>query len=211
MNKLDNIDFYFITDSKLSKKGIFSDVENAVNAGCQVVQYRVVSKKNGDMVKEAEQLKKICYGRAVFLVDDRVDVALAVDADGVHIGQGDIPLKTARKLLGKEKIIGQTVHDLEEAIKAEKLEGDYIGLAPIFKTDTKEDARDPCGTEMIKKVRKEVSLPIVAVGGIDKNNVSAVIQAGADSAVSINAVVCSDDVYAEVSDFIRIIRRCKSR
>ena len=211
MIKLDDVDFYLVTDSRLSKNGIISDVEKALNAGCKIVQYREKNKSTKDMIEEAEQLKKMCDGRAVFLVDDKVDVALAVDADGLHIGQEDTPFETARRFLGKDKIIGLTVHNLEEAIEAEKLGVDYVGLAPIFETDTKEDASEPCGPEMIEKVRKEVSLPIVAVGGIDKDNVKNVIKAGADSAVSINAVLCSDDVYNEVSDFIRIIRRCKSR
>jgi thiamine-phosphate pyrophosphorylase len=209
--KFKDIDFYFVTDSELSKNTIFSDVENVIKAGCKVVQYREKSKSTKKMIEEAKQLKKICDSRAIFLVNDRVDIALAVHADGVHIGQEDISHVTARMLLGKYKIIGITVHNLDEAIEAEKLGVDYIGLAPIFKTGTKEDARDPIGTEMIEIVRKEVSLPIVAVGGIDKVNVKEVIKAGADSIVSINAVLCSDDVYKEVSDFIRIIRRCKSR
>lgn len=211
MIKFKDIDFYFVTDSELSKNTIFSDVENVIKAGCKVVQYREKSKSTKKMIEEAKQLKKICDGRAIFLVNDRVDIALAVYADGVHIGQEDISYVTARMLLGKYKIIGITVHNLDEAIEAEKLGVDYIGLAPIFKTGTKEDARNPIGTEMIEIVRKEVSLPIVAVGGIDKVNVKEVIKAGADSVVSINAVLCSDDVYNEVSDFNRIIRGCKSR
>ena len=211
MIKFDEIDFYFVTDSELSKNKIFSDVENAIKAGCKVVQYREKNKSTKDMIEEAKQLKKICEGKAIFLVDDRVDIALAADADGVHIGQEDISFQTARVLLGKSKIIGITVHNLEEAIEAEKLGVDYIGLAPIYKTGTKEDARDPIGTKMIEIVSKEVNLPIVAVGGINKNNVKEVIESGADSVVSISAVMNSDDVYSEVSKFIEIIKECKSK
>lgn len=206
-----DFDFYFVTNSKLSKNKIFSDLENVLKAGCKIIQYRENRKSTKKMIEVAKQLKKICDSKAIFLINDRVDIALAVDADGVHIGQEDISYKTARMLLGKDKIIGLTVHNLEEAIKAEKLGVDYIGLGPIFKTDTKKDTRNPIGTEMIKKVRKEVSLPIVAIGGIDKVNVKEVIKAGADSVVSINTVLNSDDIYDEVSDFIRILRRCKSR
>ena len=208
--KFDDIDFYFVTDSELSKNEIFSDVEDALKAGCKIVQYREKNKSTKDMTEEAKKLKKICDGKAVFLVDDRFDVALAVDADGVHIGQEDIPFETARMLLGKDKIIGLTVHNLEEAVEAEKLGVDYIGLAPIFKSGTKEDARDPVGTEMIKIVKKKVSLPIVAVGGINKHNIKEVIEAGANSIVSIYAVLNSNDVYDSVSEFIRIIKEVKS-
>ena len=210
MIKFDDANFYFVTDSELSKNNIFSDAENAIKAGCKIIQYREKNKSTKDMIEEARQLKEICEGKAILLVDDRVDVALAVGADGVHIGQEDIPYETARLLLGMNKIIGLTVHNLEEAIEAEKLGVDYIGLAPIFKTDTKEDAREPIGTKMIETVRKNVSLPIVAVGGINKHNVKDVIDSGADSVVSIYAVLNSDNVYNEVSEFVKIIKEAKN-
>lgn len=210
MIKFDDANFYFVTDSELSKNNIFSDAENAIKAGCKIIQYREKNKSTKDMIEEARQLKEICEGKAILLVDDRVDVALAVGADGVHIGQEDIPYETARLLLGMNKIIGLTVHNLEEAIEAEKLGVDYIGLAPIFKTDTKEDAREPIGTKMIETVRKNVSLPIVAVGGINKHNVKDVIDSGADSVVSIYVVLNSDNVYNEVSEFVKIIKEAKN-
>ena len=210
MNNLEDIDFYLITDSDSSKNGIFSDVENALKAGCKIVQYREKKKSTKDMIQEARQLKEICKGKAILLVDDRVDVALAVGADGVHIGQEDIPYETARLLLGMNKIIGLTVNNLEEAIEAEKLGVDYIGLAPIFKTDTKEDAREPIGTKMMEKVRKNICLPIVAVGGINKHNVKDVINSGADSVVSIHAVLNSDNVYNEISEITKIIKEAKN-
>ena len=210
MNNLEDVDFYLVTDSDSSKNGIFSDVENALKAGCKIVQYREKNKSTKDMIEEARQLKEICEGKAILLVNDRVDVALAVGADGVHIGQEDVPYETARLLLGMNKIIGLTVHNLEEAIEAEKLGVDYIGLAPIFKTDTKEDAREPIGTKMIETVRKNVGLPIVAVGGINKHNVKDVIDSGADSVVSIYAVLNSDNVYNEVSEFAKIIKEAKN-
>ena len=210
MIKFDDANFYFVTDSELSKNNIFSDAENAIKAGCKIIQYREKNKSTKDMIEEARQLKEICEGKAILLVDDRVDVALAVGADGVHIGQEDIPYETARLLLGMNKIIGLTVHNLEEAIEAEKLGVNYIGLAPIFKTDTKEDAREPIGTKMIETVRRSVSLPIVAVGGINKHNVKDVIDSGADSVVSIYAVLNSDNVYNEVSEFVKIIKEAKN-
>jgi len=209
LNKLNDIDFYLVTDSNLSRNGIFSDVENALKAGCRIVQYREKKKDTKTMINEARQIKKICNNKALFLVNDRADVAFAANANGIHIGQDDIPYDSARKLLGKNKIIGITVHTVDEAIKAEKLGVDYIGVAPIFETDTKEDIQTPCGVEMIKKIRKEVNIPIVAVGGIKKNNLKEVINAGANSIVSINPVISSDNVYSEVIDFIRIIKESK--
>jgi thiamine-phosphate pyrophosphorylase len=209
LNKLGNIDFYMITDSNLTKNGIISDVSKAVDAGCKIIQYREKEKSIKDMIKEANNLKKICNGKAIFLINDRIDVALAVDADGVHIGQDDMDFKNARSVLGDDKIIGITVHNLEEALEAEKQGIDYIGVAPIFQTDTKKDALKPCGIEMIKKIREKVKFPIVAVGGVNKHNLKDVIFAGADSVVSINTVLASNDVYCEIKDFIKIIGECK--
>ncbi len=210
LKSLRDIDFYLVTYSSLSKNGTLFDVKNAVDAGCKIVQYREKNKSTRDMIKEAEQLKKLCKDRAFFLVDDRVDVALAVDADGVHLGQNDMPVEIARRLLGDEKIIGLTVHNVEEAVEAEKLGVDYVGLAPVFKTGTKEDSGEPCGVEMLKKIRDIVSVPIVAVGGINKDNVQDVISAGADGVVAVSSVLQSDDVYQEVCDFIHIIKEVKS-
>ncbi len=211
MKKLNDIDLYFVTDSCLSRKGIISDVKSAVEAGCKIVQYREKNKSTKEMISEAVAIKKICEGKAVFLVNDRVDVAIAVDADGVHIGQSDISFEDARKILGDDKIIGLTVHNLDEAVDAERLGASYVGLAPIFETDTKEDIMVPCGVCMIEKVRQGVSLPIVAVGGISKDNIGDVIQAGADSVVCISAVVGSDDVFGEICECIKIIKENKSK
>ncbi len=211
LNKLRNIDFYMVTDSNLTKNGIISDVETAIRAGCKLVQYRERNKSTSDMVNEALKLKQICSGKAIFLVNNRIDVALAVDADGVHIGQNDMDFQIVRKLLGKDKIIGLTVHNLEEALEAQSLGLDYIGLAPIFETNTKRDAHKPIGIDMVERIRKEVNLPMVAVGGINKANVKDVIRAGADSAVSIESVLITDDIYSEIRDFIRIIGECKSK
>lgn len=206
---LKEIDFYLVTDSGLSKKGTLSDVREAVESGCRIVQYREKDKSTKEMVKEASEIKRICSDRAIFLVNDRVDIALAVDADGVHIGQDDMPIKTARKLLGKEKIIGLSVHDREEAILAEKAGADYVGLGPIFNTATKRDAGNGIGPLKIREVKGTIKIPIVAIGGINKENCEVVIQNGADSLAAISAVVCSDNVKRETKYFIDITREIK--
>jgi len=209
LNKFENIDFYMITDSILSKNGIFSDVKNAIQAGCKIVQYREKNKPTRVMVEEAKKLKKICDKKAIFLINDRIDIALAVDSDGVHIGQDDMAFETVKKLIGNDKFIGMTVHNLEEAYQAEKYGVDYIGLAPIFETDTKEDALKPCGIEMILNVRKNIKIPIVAVGGINKKNVKDVLIAGADSVAPIKSILSCNDIYNEIKDFINIIGEWK--
>lgn len=206
---LELIDFYLVTDSGLSKKGTLSDVEDAVAAGCRIVQYREKAGSTRDMILEAAQIKALCGGEAIFLVNDRVDVALAVDADGVHIGQDDMPIHTAREILGKDKIIGLTVHNIVEALEAEKSGADYVGLSPIFDTSTKKDAGNGIGPDSIRSVKDAINIPVVAIGGINKQNCESVVLGGADSLVAISAVVCSDDVARETKEFIEIIRRSK--
>ncbi|AFV24877.1 thiamine-phosphate pyrophosphorylase [Methanolobus psychrophilus R15] len=206
---LGKIDLYLVTDSGLSKKGTLSDVSNAVEAGCRIVQYREKDRSTKEMVKEAFLIKEICEGKAIFLVNDRIDVAMAVDADGIHIGQDDMPIAIARQLLGNDKIIGLTVHNLREALKAEQDGADYVGLSPIFDTSTKKDAGEGIGPESIRGVKNALNIPIVAIGGINKQNCMSVVRGGADSLVAISAIVCSDDVNKETTDFISIIRKTK--
>jgi thiamine-phosphate pyrophosphorylase len=202
---LKSIDFYFITDSGLSKSGIIDDVNQALKAGCKIIQYREKAKKN---LEEAIQLRKLCNeSNAIFLINDDVQLAIDVDADGVHLGRQDMKCEEARKAL-PDRIIGLTVHDEKEAMDAEKTGADYIGLSPIFATSTKKDAGIPCGIPMIAKVRRKTNLPIVAIGGITKENLAGVIRAGADSAVAISAVL-KGDVKKNVEEFIRIMRENK--
>ena len=195
--------YYFITDSGLSLSGNISDVRSAVAAGVRVVQYRNKSNITREMYEEALSLKRICEGKANFIINDRLDVALAVGADGVHIGLEDMPYGEARRLLGPDKIIGVTVHDLEESLEAEAMGADYIGLSPIFATGTKGDAGAPCGTGLIAEVKKRCRVPLVAIGGIDLSNVDEVIAAGADMVCAISAVVTKPDVAVAILEFQR--------
>lgn len=206
---LREIDFYFITDSKLTKKDIFFDVYGAIDAGCKIVQYREKECETRVLINNAKKIKVLCKNKAIFLINDRIDIAMVVDADGVHLGQEDMPLEFARIVLGNKKIIGLTVHNVKEALEAQKNGADYIAISPVFKTTTKKNAGESCGTVMIKNIKEKVNLPIVAIGGINKDNITQVIKAGADSAVAISTVVCSDDVYSEVKNMIKIIKNSK--
>ncbi len=205
------IDFYLVTDSGLSKKGTLSDVQEAVAVGCRIVQYREKNKSTKEMIAEASQIKSICGADAIFLVNDRIDVALAVDADGVHIGQEDMPIDIARAILGADKVIGLTVHTISDAIEAERSGADYVGLSPIFDTATKSDAGTGIGTERIRDVKNAINIPVVAIGGINKQNCRSVIENGADSLVAISAVVCSDDVKRETQELIAVIKGASGR
>jgi thiamine-phosphate pyrophosphorylase len=192
--------YYFITDSKLSRAGNFNDVMQAAACKVEVVQYRNKNAETREMYEEALRLREICRD-LTFLINDRIDIALAVGADGVHLGQSDMPCTTARKLLGQEKVIGVTVHNLKEAVEAERLGADYLGVSPIFQTATKSDAGKPAGIALIEEIRRKVDIPLIAIGGINHSNAPAVIRAGADGLCAISCVVASDDATAQIKRF----------
>jgi len=195
--------YYFITDARLSRAGNISDVRCALAAGVKIVQYRAKDIGTREMLAEALELKRLCRG-AIFLVNDRVDVALAVDADGVHLGQEDLPCIEARRLLGPKKIIGITVSSLEEARIAVRQGADYLGVSPIFATQTKLDAGIPTGLALLREVSRAVSLPLVAIGGLTLQNTPEAINAGAQMVCAISAVVTKNDVRGEIEKFQRL-------
>jgi thiamine-phosphate pyrophosphorylase len=197
--------YYFITDSDLSRAGNISDVKDAEACGVNVVQYRNKNAETRAMYEEAVRLKEICQD-ALFLINDRIDIVLAVDADGVHLGQSDMPYRAARKMLGPEKIIGITVHNLAEAIEAQHLGADYLGVSPIFQTATKSDAGKPAGIALIEEIRAQVDIPLIAIGGINLANAPEVVRAGADGLCAISAVVAKEDVSSEIKRFQELFR-----
>jgi thiamine-phosphate pyrophosphorylase len=195
--------YYFITEAALSRAGNLSDVAAAVAAKVRVVQYRQKQGRTRDLVAETRQLRQLCR-HIRFLVNDRVDLALEVGADGVHLGQDDLPYHEARKLLGPDKIIGVTVHTAAEAVAAQAAGADYLGVSPIFSTATKADAGAATGVALLAEIRRQVSLPLVAIGGITLANAPAVIEAGADAVCAINAVVTRPEVQAEIDKFQKL-------
>ncbi|MBI5573795.1 MAG: thiamine phosphate synthase [Elusimicrobia bacterium] len=199
--------YYFITDEKLSKAGNVSDVKSAVSAGVKIVQYRNKTGSTKEMYDEAVKLKKICHKKnVIFLINDRIDIAITSGAAGVHIGQDDMPYSVARKILGKNKIIGVTVHNLKEAKNAQKQGADYLGVSPIFLTETKQDAGRPAGISLIKKIKSHMggTIPIIAIGGINLSNAPEVIAAGADGLCAISVTVTKNDVKKEIKKFQKL-------
>ncbi|MBI4845805.1 MAG: thiamine phosphate synthase [Candidatus Omnitrophica bacterium] len=199
--------FYFITDSGLSVDGNAVDAAAAVCAGVRVIQYRNKGTKARLAYEEALKIKAVLKG-ALFLINDRIDVAQAVDADGVHLGKDDMPYEAARKILGPEKIIGITVSSVEQAKEAQDNGADYIGVGPIFQTRTKPDAGQPLGIETLKAIRKAVSIPIAAIGAITLENAQEVILAGADAVCALSAVIGKADVSTEIMKFQNIFQNC---
>lgn len=194
------IGYYFITDSNLTKNGIFEDVQIAIKAGARFVQYR---RKNADtktIYDEAYQLRKICQS-ATFIINDRVDIAQAVDADGVHIGSSDMPYAGARKIIGMGRVIGCTVHDLAGAIRAEEMGVNYLGVGPIFQTQTKEDSLPARGVEIVAAVRQKCRIPIIAIGGISIDNARSVVDSGAAMICAISDVYNAEDMGAQITKY----------
>jgi thiamine-phosphate pyrophosphorylase len=192
--------FYFVTDRGLSKNGILQDARQAVEAGACAVQYRDKSASTKEMLDTAFKLRKICKSIPL-IINDRVDVAFVSNADGVHLGQDDMPLTLARKILGRSKIIGATAHNLQEALRAKKGGADYLGVSPIFRTRTKPDAGRPAGLEALRVISSRVDIPLVAIGGINLNNAQAVISAGADSLCAMSALYRGRGVSAAIRQF----------
>ena len=145
----------------------------------------------------------------VFIVNDHADIAKAVDADGVHLGQDDLPLEYGRKIMGGDKLIGISTHSIEQAREAEAAGADYIGFGPLFPTTTKDAG--PCqGTEMLRSLRNAVTLPVLAIGGITPDNLAEAMRAGADGVAVISAVLSAPDPGAVARDMINRIERLAS-
>lgn len=196
--------YYFITDDTLSAAGTMDDVQKAVAAGVGAVQYRNKTADTRRLYDDARRIREICAGsRTRLIINDRIDIALAVDADGVHIGNEDLPYDAARRILGDRKIIGVTVHTAEEAAAAEDRGADYLGVSPIYATGTKGDAGVPCGTETLAAIRRVCSVPLVAIGGINLSRVEECIRAGADMVCAISAVVAAGNVAEEILKYQR--------
>lgn len=204
-------DLYVVTDSQLSRGRSDAEVARmAYEGGADVVQLRMKNADGGAMLEQANLIRQYADEMCrLFIVNDRVDIAMASGADGVHLGQSDIPLKTARRLMGDDAIIGISVDNVEQAVAAEEGGADYVGVGAVFRTSTKPDAMQGVGLGAVFEVRQAVDIPVVAIGGINRGNIQDVIRAGADSAAVVSAVVAQDDVAAaahELRDLILKVR-----
>lgn len=181
-------------------------MEEALSSGIQAVQFRNKELSKKEAFKVSLKLREMTrLYQALYLVNDEIDLALASDADGVHIGQEDFPLELARKLLGQDRIIGVSTHDLNEARQAEKGGADYIGFGSIFKTSNKENARE-VGLEGLKRASLSISIPILAIGGISLENLSSVLKNGASGAALISAVWSQNSVKEAVCRLMKEAR-----
>ncbi|MBC7328418.1 thiamine phosphate synthase [bacterium] len=183
--------------------------EEVLKGGCKILQLRNKTATTLQLFREAQIIRELTKKYdATFIVNDRIDIALAVDADGVHLGKEDLPLSVARRLL-PGKIIGFSADTLDEAWEAERLGADYISLGPIFPTQSKPDAGPVVGLETLAKVKRNLSRPLVAIGGINKYNIIETVKHGADAIAVISAVVSSPNPRQEVEQLIALFKRAK--
>lgn len=182
----------------------------AIDGGVTVIQLREKDRPLRDVIPEAMELRALCRERNVpFIVNDRVDVALLLDADGVHVGQDDLPASDVRRLIGPGKIIGVSAGSLEEARWAVEQGAEYLGVGPIYATATKLDAGDAVGTALIEKLAKAYGLPMVGIGGIGRDNAGAVIRAGADGIAVVSAITRQADSKAAAAALCKAIEAAK--
>jgi thiamine-phosphate pyrophosphorylase len=180
----------------------------ALEGGAGMVQLRRKTASGRDLYEWALRIQELCRQRhALFIINDRIDIALAIHADGVHLGQQDLPASAARTLLGPETLIGVSVSTPEEALRAAEDGASYIGAGHIFPTFSKDKPSKPIGTTAIRTIANAAGLPVIAIGGIDLNNAGEVIRAGAKGIAVISAVSGSDDPVSATRELVHRIRQ----
>ena len=193
-----NNPLYLITDTSIAGLTHSQIVRKAISAGVQTVQLRDKRITRRELFKEAVKVRKLTLQHKVkFIMNDYIDIAMAVRADGVHLGQDDMPIEEARRIVGKKMIIGISTHNLNQAIKAQDQGADYIGFGPMFQTSTK-DAGSPKGLRLLEKICNKIRIPVVAIGGISCENIREVLDAGAAACAVISAIQ-SGDIRANVN------------
>jgi thiamine-phosphate pyrophosphorylase len=211
-----DVDLYVVTDERLSHGLSHGDIaRQAVLGGADVIQLREKARPGREIFTAAREIRAITRENgALFIVNDRLDIALASAADGIHLGQDDLPLTSARRLAPEGFIIGVSVGSVDEALRAEADGADYVALSPVFPTSSKPDAGPGSGLEVLRRIRSAVPIPIVAIGGIGPQNVRDVVHAGADGVAVISAVVGQEDIISaamEMKSLITAAKREKAR
>ena len=183
----------------------FSQIAQQLCAGgARLLQLRIKQQATRDFLSLATEVQQICrHHGCTLILNDRVDIAQAIGADGVHVGQDDLPLTTARKILGPNKIIGVSTHTPRQALAAEQEGADYIGFGPMFGTTTKTTGYTARGIEQLREIRSLVRIPIVAIGGITAERASAVLQAGADAVAMISDIVLARSIKDQVATLLQ--------
>ena len=208
-----DLSVYLVTDRDLcGARGVAETVRQAVAAGATIVQLRDPQAKTRVLVEEARALGALLRPAGIpFVVNDRVDVALAAGADGVHLGQSDMAVADARALIGPEPLLGLSITAMADLDASDLAGVDYLGVGPVFATATKADAAPAMGLAGLAAVRAACDLPIVAIGGIDATNTAAVIEAGADGVAVVSAICAAPDAGEATREIAEIVAGAKRR
>ncbi|WP_278928874.1 thiamine phosphate synthase [Thomasclavelia cocleata] len=195
---------YLVTDRKwLNGRKLTDDLEKAILGGVTTIQLREKNLSNEEFISIAKEVKKVCQKYHIpLIINDNLEVALATNSDGIHIGQNDIPASIVRKQIGPDKILGVSVHNLKEAFQA-KIDGaDYVGVGAIFSTETKNDATNVT-LDSLKKICDNIDLPVVAIGGINLDNISKLKDINIAGIAVVSAIMNADDITAASGQLVR--------
>lgn len=203
-----NLGLYLVTDERLSRgRPTPAIVAAAVRGGVDTVQLRGKDLPVREQLAIGREVRALTRAAGIlFIVNDRADLAVALDADGVHVGQDDLPAEVARRIVGPDRIVGVSAATVDEALAARDAGADYLGVGAIYGTATKDDAGSPVGPERIAAIKARVALPIVAIGGITCQNAGTVLAAGADGLAVVSAIVAADDVEVATRDLKACLR-----
>ena len=206
-NKLKKaLKLYLVTDSEILKgRDFYKCIEDAIKAGVTMVQLREKNADGKEFLEKAIKLRQITRKYNVtFVINDRVDIAMIADADGVHVGQSDIDAMSIRKLIGEDKIIGVSARNVEEAKIAKENGADYLGIGAMFSTSTKDDAKE-VSFETLRQITEKVNLPFVLIGGITLDNVDKLKQFNPDGYALVSGILAADDIGKRVGDWLNKI------
>jgi thiamine-phosphate pyrophosphorylase len=205
--KKQEIDYslYLVTDRNILRgKNFIKSIEEALLGGTTLLQLREKNMESGEFYNIALEVKKIAGKYDVpLIINDRLDIMLAVDADGLHIGQKDLPLDVTRNIIGKNKILGYSVKNVEQALYGQKF-ADYLGAGSVFATATKADIGKPIGIKGLKKIQSAVTIPVVGIGGINKNNIEDLKAAGIAGISLVSAVLGAEDIQKAAQEIKKL-------
>ncbi len=211
MKKNFKLDVYLVTDRDLSKGRPIEDiVAAAAKGGATIIQLREKECSTREFIDIGNRVKNILAPYNVpLIINDRLDVALAIDADGIHIGQSDMPYEIARKYFGPDKIIGLSVESIQDAREAEALDVDYLGVSPIYFTPTKTDLKREIGLDGLREISAFSRFPLVGIGGLNASNAADVIKNGGDGVAVVSAICSADDPEAATRELVKIVKSVK--
>ncbi|MFQ8704985.1 MAG: thiamine phosphate synthase [Thomasclavelia sp.] len=202
----DMLKLYLVTDRQwLNGRKLTDDLEKAILGGVTIIQLREKNLTNEEFINIAKDVKKLCQKYDIpLIINDNLEVALAVDSDGIHIGQDDLPALIVRKQIGTNKILGVSVHNLEEALQAKRDGADYVGVGAIFPTETKNDATN-ITLDKLQEICSNIDIPVVAIGGITIDNVSKLKNINIAGVAVVSAIMKANDIITNTNQLVRML------